>query len=78
MRSKLPSFDEETLEKLFLKEFGVEIPLSVLRQIPKEHRTMSALMNLKRLVEKLKLRNPEKDTSELLKEALMIMIGEGT
>ena len=78
VRIKLPSFDEETLKKLFLKEFGVEIPLSVLRQIPKEHRTMSALMNLKRLVEKLKLRNPEKDTSELLKEALMIMIGEGT
>ncbi|WP_457753310.1 hypothetical protein [Thermococcus sp.] len=77
VRIKFLSFDEEMLKKIFLKEFGVEIPLSVLRQLPKEYRTMKALKDLKRLVEKLKLRNPEKETSELLKAALVIMIGEG-
>ncbi len=77
VRIKFPVFDEEMLKKLFLKEFGIEIPLSVLRQLPKEYRTMRALRDLKRLVEKLKLKNPEKETSELLKTALVIMIGEG-
>ncbi|MBO8174775.1 MAG: hypothetical protein H0Z18_05910 [Thermococcus sp.] len=77
VRIKFLSFDEEMLKKLFLKDFGIEIPLSVLRQLPKEYRTMRALKDLKRLVEKLKLRNPEKETSELLKAALVIMIGEG-
>ncbi|WP_324735431.1 hypothetical protein VFC49_09935 [Thermococcus sp. SY098] len=77
VKIKFLSFDEEMLKKLFLKEFGVEVPLSVLRQLPKEYRTMKALKDLKRLVEKLKLRNPEKETSELLKAALVIMIGEG-
>ncbi|NJE07176.1 hypothetical protein E3E31_01220 [Thermococcus sp. M39] len=77
VRIKFPIFDEEMLKKLFLKEFGIESPLSVLRQLPKEYRTMRALKDLKRLVEKLKLRNPEKGASELLKAALVIMIGEG-
>ena len=74
---RFPRFDEEFLKELFLQEFQVEIPLSVLRQIPKEHRTIRGFKDLKRLVKKLKLKNPEKETSELLKSALTIMSGEG-
>ncbi|AHF79571.1 hypothetical protein [Thermococcus paralvinellae] len=76
VRIKFPIFDEEMLKKFFLKEFGIECSTSILKQLSGEYRTMKALKNLKRLVEKLKLRNPERETSELLKTALVIMIGE--
>lgn len=73
---RFPKFDEDLMREMLQRKFGVELPFSVVRRIPREYRTMVAFKNLVKLFEKLKARAPEKENLELLKEALLIMIGE--
>lgn len=72
----LPRLDEEVWIKLLQDEFGEDIPLSEVRRLPAEYRTMVSFKNIKKLHQKLKERYPNRDELQILKEVIDIMIGE--
>lgn len=72
----LPRLDEDTWVKLLQKEFGEKLPLSEVRRLPSEYRTMVAFKNIKKLHQKLKERHPDRDELQILKDVINIMIGE--
>lgn len=72
----LPRLDEDTWIKLLQKEFDEKLPLSEVRRLPAEYRTMAAFKNIKKLHQKLKERHPDRDELQILKEVIDIMVGE--
>ncbi|WP_048148445.1 hypothetical protein [Palaeococcus ferrophilus] len=72
----LPRLDEDTWVKLLQGEFDEKLPLSEVRRLPAEYRTMVAFKNIKKLHQKLKERHPDRDELQILKEVIDIMIGE--
>ncbi len=71
----LPELHASEIERLISTKLGVKPSIPTVGSIPKELRTVSAVENIVRLVEKLKAKSPNKDIDELIDDAIAMMTG---
>ncbi|MCD6189446.1 MAG: hypothetical protein J7J97_04570, partial [Thermococcus sp.] len=76
VKIKLPYLSEEEFRELLTRKAKVVVPSVVVEKIPEQKRTFKTITTLSKLLKRLKERNPNKGAEELLKEALVLFLGE--
>jgi len=76
VKIKLPYLSEEEFKELLTRKAKVGVPSDVVEKIPQQKRTFKTITIISNLLKKLRERKSNKGPEELLKEALVLFLGE--
>ncbi|RLF79200.1 hypothetical protein DRN32_05465, partial [Thermococci archaeon] len=76
VKIKLPYLSEEEFKELLTRKAKVGVPSEVVEKIPQQKRTFKTITTISKLLKKLRERKSNKGPEELLKEALVLFLGE--